>query len=119
MIFAVCKVKFLKDTALGSFDGQLDRYQGEGTLSAGALSDLAAHKFSIDGIDCALLAEPERRHEAEQAVFCSLDGAEARGRGQRCDWKTAGTVWWRGPGIDRLSGQYPDAARRAYDALFA
>lgn len=89
---------------------------------AGALSNLAAHEFIIDGIVCAsmesFLQGLKVAVAAEQATFCALAGAEARGRGQRYDWKTTGTLWWLGNGIDRLSADYQSLLDRAYDALF-
>lgn len=90
---------------------------------AGALSNLAAHEFTFDGVACAamesLLQSLKIADPDEQEVFCHLDGPEARGRGRGYDWKSTGTLWWRGEGIDRLSDAYQALLDRAYEALFA
>jgi predicted NAD-dependent protein-ADP-ribosyltransferase YbiA (DUF1768 family) len=88
---------------------------------AGALSNFAAHAFTLDGVACAsmegLLQSLKVADIAEQARVCALVGAEAQNRGRREDW-SSGTLWWRGSPVDRLSGAYQELLDRAYDALF-
>lgn len=90
---------------------------------AGALSNLAAHRFTFDGVACAamesFLQGLKIADAAEQETFCRFEGPEARGRGRGYNWKTTGTLWWRGIGIDRLSDDYQALLDRAYEALFA
>jgi predicted NAD-dependent protein-ADP-ribosyltransferase YbiA (DUF1768 family) len=89
---------------------------------AGALSNFAPHRFELDGVICGsmegfvqgLKVEDPR----EQERLCALSGGEAQGRGRQYDWKTSGTLWWRGEPIDRLSDAYQTLLDRAYDALY-
>lgn len=87
-----------------------------------ALSNLAAHAFTLDGIACAsmegFLQGLKVEDEAEQLRMCGLAGGEAQGRGRQYKWNVEGTLWWRGAAIDRLSDDYQALLDRAYDALF-
>jgi predicted NAD-dependent protein-ADP-ribosyltransferase YbiA (DUF1768 family) len=90
---------------------------------AGALSNFAAHKFTIDGITCAsmegFLQSLKIEDVVEQQRVCALVGETAQKAGRRHDWATRGTLWWRGAPIDRLSDAYQALLNRAYEALFA
>ena len=90
---------------------------------AGALSNFAAHKFTIDGITCAsmegFLQSLKIEDVAEQQRVCALVGESAQKAGRHYDWATSGTLWWRGAPIDRLSDAYQALLDRAYEALFA
>jgi predicted NAD-dependent protein-ADP-ribosyltransferase YbiA (DUF1768 family) len=90
---------------------------------AGALSNFAAHKFTIDGVTCAsmegFLQSLKIEDSAEQQRVCGLVGEAAQKAGRRHDWATSGTLWWRGAPIDRLSDAYQALLDRAYEALFA
>lgn len=87
-----------------------------------ALSNLAAHAFSFDGVACAsmegLLQSFKVADVVEQERLCACSGGEARGRARAHDWKISGTLWWRGEAIDRLSDAYQQLLDRAYEALF-
>lgn len=89
----------------------------------GALSNLAPHAFTLDGVACGsmegFLQSLKAEDAAEQRALCALSGGEARGRGQRHDWRQSGTLWWRGEPIDRLSDAYQALLDRAYEAMFA
>ncbi len=110
-----------KATWLRLKDNSID-IKAKAPLPAGALSNLAAHAFSFDGIACAsmesLLQSLKVADAAEQQAFCRLQGPEARGHGRSYGWKLIGTLWWRGVPIDRLSDEYQTLLDRAYDALF-
>ena len=88
----------------------------------GALSNLAAYAFTLDGVACGsmegFLQGLKVGDASEQAALCALAGGEARERGQRHDWKTSGNLYWRGATVDRLSDAYQSLLDRAYDALF-
>ncbi|HEY7245266.1 MAG TPA: hypothetical protein VH678_15455 [Xanthobacteraceae bacterium] len=88
-----------------------------------ALSNFAPHAFTIDGVACAsmegFLQSLKIEEIAEQERVCSLAGPVAQSMGQKYDWRTTGTLWWRGEAIDRLSDAYQKLLDRAYDALFA
>jgi hypothetical protein len=89
----------------------------------GALSNLTAHAFTLDGVACAsmegFLQSLKVEDLAEQERLCGLAGGEARGRGRRYDWRQSGALWWRGAQIDRLSEAYQALLDRAYEAMFA
>jgi predicted NAD-dependent protein-ADP-ribosyltransferase YbiA (DUF1768 family) len=89
----------------------------------GALSNLAPHAFTLDGVACAsmegFLQSLKVEDAAEQQALCALAGGEARGRGQSYDWSESGTLWWRGEAVDRLSEAYQMLLDRAYEAMFA
>jgi predicted NAD-dependent protein-ADP-ribosyltransferase YbiA (DUF1768 family) len=89
---------------------------------AGALSNFAQHKFTIDGITCAsmegFLQSLKIKDVVKQQRVCALVGEMAQKAGRRYDWATSGTLWWRGAPIDRLSDEYQALINRAYEALF-
>jgi predicted NAD-dependent protein-ADP-ribosyltransferase YbiA (DUF1768 family) len=89
---------------------------------AGALSNFAPHRFELDGVTCGsmegFLQGLKVEDPAEQERLCALSGGEAQGRGRQHEWKTSGTLWWRGKPVDRLSDEYQALLDRAYDALF-
>jgi predicted NAD-dependent protein-ADP-ribosyltransferase YbiA (DUF1768 family) len=88
---------------------------------AGALSNFAPHAFTFDGVACGsmegFLQSLKVSDADEQTRRCALVGAEAQGRGQLMDWRSSGTLWWRGKPIDRLSDDYQALLDRAYQAL--
>ena len=90
---------------------------------AGALSNIAAHAFTIDGVACASMesflqslkvADAER-----QAQICGYKAGKAQGIGRRHNWRAEGRLWWRGAPVERLSDAYQALLDRAYEALFA
>ena len=89
---------------------------------AGALSNFAPHAFTFDGVRCAsmegLLQSFKIADAKEQVRVCGLDGPVAQSVGQKHDWMTTGTLWWRGTLYDRLSDDYQSLLDRAFDALF-
>jgi predicted NAD-dependent protein-ADP-ribosyltransferase YbiA (DUF1768 family) len=89
---------------------------------AGALSNFAPHAFTFDGVACAsmegLLQSFKIADQAEQVRVCGLRGPVAQSIGRKHDWKTTGTLWWRGTLYDRLSDDYQALLDRAYQALF-
>jgi predicted NAD-dependent protein-ADP-ribosyltransferase YbiA (DUF1768 family) len=88
---------------------------------AGALSNFAAHAFTLDGVAIksmeGFLQSLKFADVVEQAGICLLAGAEAQSRGRRQDW-SSGILWWRGKSYDRLSDDYQGLLDRAFDALF-
>ena len=64
---------------------------------ASALSNLAPHAFTLDGVACGstegFLQSLKVEARAEQEHICALAGGEVRGRGQRHAWNTTGTLW--------------------------
>lgn len=88
---------------------------------AGALSNFAAHAFTIDGIACAsmegFLQSLKIADAAEQARVCTLVGEIAQGTGQAYDWRPSQTLWWRGEAYLRRSPDYQTLLDRAYQAL--
>jgi predicted NAD-dependent protein-ADP-ribosyltransferase YbiA (DUF1768 family) len=88
---------------------------------AGALSNFAAHAFTLDGVTIksmeGFLQSLKFADVVEQADICLLAGVEAQSRGRRQDW-SSGILWWRGKAYDRLSDDYQGLLDRAFDALF-
>jgi hypothetical protein len=97
--------------------------KGKAPFPGGALSNLAAHEFVLDGVHCGsmegLLQSLKVKDPEAQVQMCALSGGEARGRGQRHIWNVDGFLYWRGEPIDRLSEAYQVLLDRAYEALFA
>lgn len=89
---------------------------------AGALSNFAPHAFTFDGVACrcmeGLLQSFKIADAREQVRVCGLEGPVAQSVGQKHDWKSTGTLWWRGTLYDRLSDDYQSLLDRAFDALF-
>jgi predicted NAD-dependent protein-ADP-ribosyltransferase YbiA (DUF1768 family) len=90
---------------------------------AGALSNFAAHAFTLDGVACAsmegFLQGLKHEDPDDQACVCALagDAAKAAGLGRR--WSDSGLLWWRGVAFDRFGPAYQDLLDRAYAALIA
>jgi predicted NAD-dependent protein-ADP-ribosyltransferase YbiA (DUF1768 family) len=88
---------------------------------AGALSNFAAHAFTLDGVTIksmeGFLQSLKFADIVEQANICLLAGAEAQSRGRRQDW-SSGILWWHAKTYDRLSDDYQGLLDRAFDALF-
>ena len=89
---------------------------------AGALSNFALHAFTFDGVACAsmegFLQSLKIEDVSEQTRVCGLAGPVAQSVGRKYDWRTRGTLWWRGQPYDRLSDAYQALLDRGYDALF-
>ena len=88
---------------------------------ADALSNFAAHRFTLDGVPIASmegflqgLKEPD---PVRQREICLLTGPEAKARGGERDWKKDGLLYWQGKAVDRFSPAYRALLTRAYDAL--
>jgi Bacteriophage protein GP30.3 len=95
--------------------------RAKASFPAGALSNFAAHPFTLDGVTIksmeGFLQSLKFADIVEQADICLLAGAEAQSRGRRQDW-SSGILWWRGKSYDRLSDDYQGLLDRAFDALF-
>ena len=90
---------------------------------AGALSNFAAHAFTLDGIACAsmesFLQSLKFEDAARQVDICGYKSGKAQGIGRRHNWQAEGRLWWRGEPVERLSDAYQALLDRAYEALFA
>lgn len=107
-------------TSLPSSQESID-IRAKAPFPAGALSNFAAHAFTLDGVAIksmeAFLQSLKFEDLVEQADICLLAGAEAQSRGRRQDW-SRGILWWRAKAYDRLSDDYQALLDRAFDALF-
>ena len=56
---------------------------------------------------------------ASRSVCAGTRVARRADTARPLDWRTSGTLCWRGAAIDRLSEDYRVLLDRAYDALFA
>jgi len=90
---------------------------------AGALSNLAPHKFVFRGISCAsmegLLQGLKFKNPDMQAQICTLSGLKAKRSGAKKNWQRDQTLYWQGTAIKRDSDEYQELLDEAYDALFS
>jgi predicted NAD-dependent protein-ADP-ribosyltransferase YbiA (DUF1768 family) len=89
---------------------------------ANALSNFAAHSFSVRGEKCAsmegfLQGLKFENVEMQRSVFLKV-GYAAFEIGQTVNWKASGLLYFKGQPIDRLSDHYQFLLDEAYDALF-
>jgi len=89
----------------------------------GALSNLTARRFFIDGIECAsmegFLQSLKYEDLEKQKYCCTLTGHEARNYGRQApDWRTTQTLYWRGVAYDRHGEDYGELTWRAYVLMF-
>lgn len=86
-----------------------------------ALSNFAAHKFVIDGVECAsmegFLQSLKFKDIDMQKHVCTLIGFKAKMKGKNKDWWKTQVLYWQGMSIDRHSKEYQDLLDRAYDEL--
>ncbi len=90
---------------------------------SGALSNFAAHAFTLDGISCAgmegFLQALKYKNPKEQIEICKLTGKKAKVAGdKKFAWRLTQTIWWQGKKIKRHSREFQDLIDRAYDALY-
>ena len=88
---------------------------------AGALSNLAPHRFTFRGVECGsmegLLQGVKFEAIDMQKHVCSLAGHKARLAGQKKNWHSTQTLWWQGEPMKRDSQQYQDFLDEAYKEL--
>lgn len=89
---------------------------------AAALSNLAAHRFEVDGVVCAsmegLLQSLKFTDPADQARVRGLSGVAAKKAGRDgAGWMATGMLSWAGSPLDRRSTGYQELLERAYDSL--
>ena len=86
-----------------------------------ALSNFAAHEFTIDGVRCAsmegFLQSLTHSNPEVQKEICALVGIAAKRRGGT-HWKRHQKLYWQGKAYLRTSKEYQELLDRAYDALF-
>ena len=101
--------------------GTLD-IRAKAPFPAGTLSNFAPNAFTFDGVRCAsmegFLQSLKIADAAGQERVCGLPGPIAQNEGRKHDWKTTGTLWWKGVVVDRLSDEYQALLDRAYLALY-
>lgn len=89
----------------------------------GALSNFAAYRFILDGVDCGsmegFLQSLKTPDAAEQRRIAALSGWDAYGAGQRHDWKARQSLFWQSAEMPRASTAYQVLLDRAYAALLA
>jgi predicted NAD-dependent protein-ADP-ribosyltransferase YbiA (DUF1768 family) len=88
---------------------------------AGALSNFAANRFALDGVDCAgmegFLQSLKFSDPATQERVCAMAGDRANAAGAGQDWRATQTLYWRGRAIARASAAYQELLDRAFDAM--
>lgn len=86
-----------------------------------ALSNFAAHEFTIDGVRCAsmegFLQSLKHSNPEVQKEICTLVGIKAKRRGGD-HWKRHQKLYWQGKAYVRTSEEYQQLLDRAYDVLF-
>ena len=89
---------------------------------AGALSNLAPHKFVFRGVECGsmegLLQGLKFKGVEMQQNICTLAGTHAKKSGAKKNWQQTQTLWWNGEPIKRDSDEYQELLDEAYDCLF-
>lgn len=85
------------------------------------LSNFAAHKFTIDGVECAsmegFLQSLKFKNIDMQKYVCTLVGYQAKMKGKNELWWKDQKLYWQGNVIDRHGQEYQDLLDRAYFAL--
>lgn len=93
----------------------------KGSYPSSELSNFAAHKFTIDGIECAsmegFLQSLKFKDIDMQKYVCTLTGIVAKNKGHNCTWWKSQKLYWSGKEIDRHGQEYQDLLDRAYLAL--
>lgn len=86
-----------------------------------ALSNFAAHEFTIDGVRCAsmegFLQSLKHSNPEVQKEICALVGIKAKRRGGT-HWQRHQKLYWQGKAYLHTSKEYQELLNRAYDALF-
>ena len=89
---------------------------------AGALSNLAPHKFVFRGFNCGsmegLCQGLKFKDPNMQVHVFTLSGHAARGAGQGKNWQKTQTLWWQGEAVKRDSDTYQELFDEAYACLF-
>lgn len=88
-----------------------------------ALSNFYPHSFVIDGVECAsmegFLQSLKYRSKKKQKKICRFSGIEAKKKGRfKLLWKLTGKIYWQGMKIDRLSNEFQELIKRAYNSVF-
>ena len=93
-----------------------------GNYPSNALSNFAAHKFTIDGVICnsmeGFLQSLKFKSKEMQEVVCTYIGSGAKKKGSNKNWKASQTLYWRGVPIKRDSSDYQDLLTKAYNCMF-
>lgn len=88
---------------------------------SGALSNLAPHKFTIDGVECGsmegFLQSLKFSNPDMQREVCKLTGKYAKSKGANKNWQTKQTLYWQGKEYKRDSKEYQELLDRAYNEL--
>lgn len=88
---------------------------------SGALSNLAPHKFVIDGVECnsmeGFLQSLKFSNPDMQREVCKMTGKYAKSKGAKKNWQTHQTLYWQGKEYKRDSKEYQELLDKAYDAL--
>lgn len=92
--------------------------------SNGALSNLTARRFSIDGVECAsmegFLQSMKYEDLEKQKYCCTLTGHEARNYGRQApDWREKQLLFWKGVAYERMGEEYQILLDRAYSHCFS
>lgn len=94
-----------------------------GSYPSCALSNFAAHEFTIDGVRCAsmegFLQSLKCKYPEMQKEICKLIGIKAKREGsKRNNWKEKQLLYWQGKEYPRKSTEYQLLLDRAYLELF-
>lgn len=88
---------------------------------SGALSNLAPHKFVIDGVECnsmeGFLQSLKFSNPDMQREVCKMTGKYAKSKGANKNWQQKQTLYWQGKAYKRDSKEYQELLDKAYDAL--
>lgn len=98
----------------------MDIASGSG-YPASALSNFSAHRFVLDGVECAsmegLLQSLKFDKPHVQVEVCKLVGRAAKFRGKNRNWRREQTLYWQGQPMRRDSKEYQAFLDRAYETM--
>jgi hypothetical protein len=95
----------------------------KGVYPSSDLSNLAAHAFVLDGMDCSsmegFLQSLKESDPEKQRDICNLAGKPAKAYGEHLNASRAkgDPLYWQGRTIDRGSDEYQTLLDRAYQEL--
>lgn len=94
-----------------------------GEYPSNALSNLASHRFTVDGVVAksmeGFLQSLKYENGKDASRLLLLDGPNAKKAGAGKNWQRDQTLYWKGRPYKRWSLEYQLLVGNAYDCLFA
>lgn len=94
---------------------------GKWSYPSCALSNFAAHKFVVDGVECNSMEgflQSLKFADPKQQEVCRLTGIRAKRIGREKNWTNSQTLYWQGVTYHRESVEYLNLLNKAYSELF-